>query len=81
VEHVLREQLLATCLNLATRRIHAGTVIDSRLTRRLGLANVRAAAIYGQDTLALPLIRPTQDRYSDAATALDRINNNRSTEY
>lgn len=81
VDNVLRQQLLASYLNLATRRINAGTAIDSRIARRLHLTNVRDAAIYGQDTLALPRGKPTQNRYSDAATVLDQINNDRSTVY
>jgi hypothetical protein len=76
--HILEQQLLATYFNLATRRLNAGTLIDSRLARRLGLADVGAAAEYGIATLALPLNKSTSNRYSDAATALDEINNRRS---
>jgi uncharacterized repeat protein (TIGR01451 family) len=81
VEYVLQKQLLATYFNLATRRINAGTGIDSRLTRRLGLANVRDAAIYAKATLLLPATKEDRDRYSDATTVLDQTNNNRSTVY
>lgn len=76
--YVLEQQLLATYFNLATRRLNPGTLINSRLASRLGLADVGAAAEFGIATLALPLNRSTSDRYSDAATALDEINNRRS---
>jgi uncharacterized repeat protein (TIGR01451 family) len=76
--HVLEQQLLATWFNLATRRLNAETVIVSRLARALGLRDVGEAAEYGIATLALPLTKATSDRYSDAATALDEINNGRS---
>jgi hypothetical protein len=76
--YILEQQLLATYFNLATRRLNAGTLIDSRLATRLGLADVGGAAEYGIATLALPLNPSTSDRYSDAATVLDQINNRRS---
>ena len=76
--YILEQQLLATYFNLATRRLNAGTLIDSRLARRLGLTDVGAAAEYGIAILALPLNKSTSDRYSDAAIALDEINNRRS---
>jgi uncharacterized repeat protein (TIGR01451 family) len=78
---VLEQQLLATYLNLATRRINAATEIDSRLARRLGLANVRDAVIYAHDTLELPATKANRSRYSDATTVLDEINNNKSEVY
>lgn len=58
-------QLLSTYLNLATRRINAGTAIESRTAAQLGLATVRAAAIYAADTLPLPFGPSTSDRYSN----------------
>ena len=77
----LRMQLLATYFNLATRRINAGTAIESRTAGQLGLTTVRAAAIYAADTLPAPFGPSTSDRYSDATRVLDEINNNRSERY
>ena len=74
-------QLLSTYFNLATRRINAGTAIESRTAAQLGLATVRAAAIYAADTLPLPFGPSTSARYSDATRVLDEINNNRSERY
>ena len=65
-------------VNLATRRINAGTLIGSKIDTVLGLANVRDAAVFGQDTLSLPLSQATSARYSNATTALDEINTNKS---
>ena len=78
---VLRFQLLATYFDLADRRINAATLIDSKTARRLGLANVRAAALYAQATLALPVNSSTRARYDDATTVLDEIVNNKSPRY
>lgn len=78
---VLEEQLLGTYFNLATRRINAGTLIDSRLTARLGLTNVRDAVLYAQATLLLPVDSANRARYSDATTVLEEINANRSEAY
>jgi hypothetical protein len=77
---ILRGQLLATYFNLATRRINAATAISSKNSARLGLRTVRAAALYGIATLALPL-DGNVDRYSDAIRVLDEINMNRSEIY
>ena len=77
---VLTTHLLATYFNLATRRINAGTAIESRTASRLELGNVRDAARYGIATLALAL-DGNSDRYSDAIRVLDEINNNRSEVY
>jgi uncharacterized repeat protein (TIGR01451 family) len=76
----LQAQLLGTYFNLATRRINAGTTIDSKTDRRLALHNVREAALYGMATLALPLSGNT-NRYGDAITVLDEINLNKSEIY
>jgi len=78
---VLQQQFTGTLLNLASRRINAETVIDSKLTLKLGLRNVRDAARYAQGTLDLPLTKATQGRYSDATTILDGVNNNRIEKY
>lgn len=77
---VLGQQLLATYVNLAERRINAGTEISSRLASRLGLDDVRDAALYGIDTMTLS---PAQNRtrYSNAIDVLDEINRNRSPRY
>jgi hypothetical protein len=78
---VLEEQLLGTYFDLATRRINAGTILDSRLTTRLGLTNVRDAVLYAQATLLLPVQSANRARYSDATNVLEDINANRSEAY
>jgi uncharacterized repeat protein (TIGR01451 family) len=78
--NVLRSQLLATYLNLATRRINAGTAIESKTDSRLGLHNVREAALFAIATLALPL-SGNSSRYADAVTVLEEINLNKSERY
>ena len=74
-------QLLATYFNLATRRINAGTAIESRTAGQLGLTTVRAAVLYASATAGLPLGPSTSTRISDATRVLDEINNNRSERY
>jgi hypothetical protein len=78
---VLQQQLTGTYLNLASRRINAATALDSKLTKKLGLANVRDAVVYAQGTLNLPLTKATQTRYSDATSILDGINLNKIEAY
>jgi uncharacterized repeat protein (TIGR01451 family) len=80
---VLEKQLIATYFNLATRRINAGTTIESRTATRRGveLENVRDAVLYAVDTLSLPADKANRDRYSDATSFLDEINENRSEIY
>lgn len=79
---VLEQQLLAVYLNLATRRINAGTAISSPTADRLGLATVREAVLFARDTLALPWDdRANRGRYSDANRVLDEINDDRSEVY
>jgi len=75
---VLEMQTLALYFNLATRRINAGTLVHSRTAAALGVGNVREAALYAIDTLALPVTTSTKSRYSDATRVLDEINTNRS---
>jgi uncharacterized repeat protein (TIGR01451 family) len=77
----LQMQLLAAYFNLATRRVNAGTTISSKLTKKLSLTNVRDAALYGINTLKLPVSRSTKSRYSDATTVLEEINLNKSPVY
>ncbi|HEX5474630.1 MAG TPA: hypothetical protein VFX12_08230 [Vicinamibacterales bacterium] len=74
---VLLEHLLALYFDLASRRVNAGTAIDSRLDAALGLATVRDAVVYAQDTLALPVAKSTRARYSDADGALEEIDEGR----
>jgi hypothetical protein len=74
-------QLLATYFNLATRRVNAGTAIESRTAGQLGLTTVRAAVLYASATVGLPLGPSTSARISDATRVLDEINNNRSVRY
>jgi uncharacterized repeat protein (TIGR01451 family) len=78
---VLQMQLLATYFNLGARALNAGTVIDSNKARALGLRNVRDAALYGIDTLKLPVNSSTRPRYSDATDVLDEIVNNKSPRF
>ncbi|MER6509698.1 hypothetical protein ABT158_22945 [Nonomuraea sp. NPDC001636] len=78
---VLREHALGTYFNLATRRVNAGTAIDSATTRRLGLGTVRAAMIYAQETMALPIDSGTSARYSDIIGVLDDVNANKIEVY
>jgi uncharacterized repeat protein (TIGR01451 family) len=78
---VLRSQLLAVYFNLAERRISPDTVLGSRLAVRLDTTTVRAAVLYAQATLALPLTQSTQARYGDATALLDEVNRNRSERY
>jgi uncharacterized repeat protein (TIGR01451 family) len=78
---VTLQQLLAVYFNLATRRINASTAISSKTTTRLGLTNVRAAALYAKATLALPVSIATSARYADTTQVLDEINRNRSEAY
>ena len=72
---VLALHLLATYLNLATRRINAGTAISSKAATKIGATNVRDAARYSMATLALKVDGNTQ-RYSDAIRVMDDINAN-----
>ena len=78
---VTAHQLLAAYISLATRRVNASTPIASKTTTRLGLANVRDAALYAVATLRLPYNASTQRRYSDTTQVLDEINLNRSERY
>jgi len=78
---ILEAQLLATYLNLATRRINASTGIGSKLTHTLGLNNIRDAVLYARGTLALAVIADNRPRYDDATAILDQINNNRIEDY
>jgi len=78
---VLQMQLLATEFNLATRQINAGTAIASDLTSELGISDIFDAVVYAQATLSLPVNKDTRDRYSDATTVLDEINNGMSEIY
>ncbi|MCC7365094.1 MAG: DUF11 domain-containing protein [Dehalococcoidia bacterium] len=81
MDKVLKEQLVSTYANLATRRFNAGTGLDSRLTTRLGLSNVASAAYYAIDTLKLPVNSSTRGRFSDITTVLDQANNGRNLVY
>jgi uncharacterized repeat protein (TIGR01451 family) len=78
---VLQQQLLATLLNLSSRRINAATAISSKLAGQLGLANVRDAVVYTVGTLGTPLTKATQTRYSNATNILDSINQNKIEVY
>ena len=77
----LVSQLLATYFNLATRRINAGTAVSSKLSTAIGLRNVRDSALYARATLALPYQNGNSARYSDATSALDDINQNKTEKY
>jgi uncharacterized repeat protein (TIGR01451 family) len=77
----LRQQLLASYFNLASRRINASTAISSRTATAVGASTVGAAARYGIATLALPRVTATAGRYSDATTLLEEINTAKSERY
>ena len=78
---ILEEQQLSVYFNLATRRINAGTVISSKLATKLGLHNVRDAAVYAMGTLLLPVNGLTKPQYSDINDVLDQINQNKNEVY
>jgi hypothetical protein len=78
---ILQMQLLATYFNLADRRVNAGTLIRSKTAERLGLTNVRDAALFAIATLPLPVTNATKNQYSNATTVLDEINRNKSPVY
>ncbi|MEU7838188.1 CARDB domain-containing protein [Nonomuraea sp. NPDC049129] len=70
----LLAELLATQLNLATRRINADTAVDTLTARALGLTTVGDAVRHAQATLTQP---PTLDnliRYTKATQLLAEIN-------
>ena len=77
----LQQQMLALYFNLADRRVNAGTLVKSKLATKLGLANVRDVAIFGIDTLKLPVSNATKGRYSDATTVVEEVDRNRSPVY
>ncbi|MFG2642457.1 CARDB domain-containing protein [Streptomyces sp. NPDC048370] len=72
----LRKQLLATYLNLAERRINADTVISPKPAHDPVFGTVRAAALYAQETLALPADATDPPRYRDIVHVLLGINTN-----
>ncbi|MFI6600206.1 CARDB domain-containing protein [Nonomuraea sp. NPDC050536] len=77
----LRAELLATTLNLATRRINAATEIHTITTGRLGLHTVGDAVRYAQATLAQPPGLANLLRYTDATLALTEINSGLAERY
>jgi uncharacterized repeat protein (TIGR01451 family) len=76
----LEWQLLAVYFNLGTRRINADTRITSPTDVRLGLTNVRGAALFALATLDLSP-KTNSNRYVQATTVLDEINRNVSEVY
>ncbi|MFG1708874.1 hypothetical protein ACFLIM_37320 [Nonomuraea sp. M3C6] len=76
----LQAELMATSLNLATRRINAGTQIRTITIERLGLHTVADAYRFTQATLALPVL-PNAIRYTDNTLALTEINSNLAERY
>nr|WP_062339901.1 DUF11 domain-containing protein [Herbidospora sakaeratensis] len=70
----LRAEMLATLLNLGTRRINAGTRVETVTIRRLGLETVGDAVRYAQATLTQPPSLANVIRYTDATLALTEIN-------
>ncbi|TMR88845.1 DUF11 domain-containing protein [Nonomuraea basaltis] len=69
----LKAELLATLLNLSTRRINAGMHVLTVTVRKIGASTVAEAARYAQATLALPYPHNLL-RYTDATLALTEIN-------
>lgn len=78
---VLQMQLLSVYFNLATHRVNAGTGLNAKTAIALGLNDVKAAAVYAANTLTLPVNTGTRERYSNANTVLDDINNNKGVVY
>lgn len=70
---MLKAELLATLLNLSTRRINAGTGVLTVTLHKIGADTVAAAARYAQATLALPYPQNLL-RYTDATVALTEVN-------
>ncbi|HEV8593982.1 MAG TPA: hypothetical protein VGR51_00435 [Thermoplasmata archaeon] len=75
----LRSQLFATYLNLATRAYNAGTAIPDSLDGKIAMlgldfANIREAAWFARDVLAMPLDAGTDYLYVKAFTALAEVN-------
>ena len=52
--------------------------LGSRTDTLLGLTTVSGATLFAIDTLQLPVNSATSARYSNANTALDEINTNKS---
>jgi uncharacterized repeat protein (TIGR01451 family) len=77
---LLSQQLLAMELNLASRRINAGTRLSSKLARALRVTTVREAALYAFATLALPYAS-AKSRYGDATNLVAEVNLNKSEVY
>ncbi|MGW0807740.1 DUF11 domain-containing protein [Nonomuraea sp. NPDC002799] len=78
---VLRGEVLATTLNLATRRINAATRVDTLLTRALGVATVGDAVRHAQATLAEPPTLANLVRYTNATLLLTQINSGLAERY
>jgi uncharacterized repeat protein (TIGR01451 family) len=76
----LRQQLMTTYLNVATRRINASTRVVSLTTGHRDVHNVREGALFGAATLGLPVNTNTL-RYTDAILILTEMNNNLSERY
>ncbi|WP_214103961.1 CARDB domain-containing protein [Acrocarpospora catenulata] len=70
----LQQELLATLLNLATRRINAGTEVRTVTIQRLDLDTVADAVRYAQATLTQPPTLANLIRYNDASLVLTEIN-------
>ncbi|MCG5219648.1 hypothetical protein [Streptosporangium sp. KLBMP 9127] len=70
----LRAELLATTLNMATRRINAGTEVRSITTGLLHLDTVGDAVRYAQATLSQPPTLSNLLRYANATLVLTEIN-------
>ncbi|QFY07544.1 DUF11 domain-containing protein [Nonomuraea phyllanthi] len=77
----LRAELLATTLNLGTRRINAGTEVDTLTLRRLHLDTVGDAVRYAQTTLTQPPGLGNLVRYTDTTLALTEINSGLAERY
>ncbi|MEV0235549.1 hypothetical protein [Nonomuraea sp. NPDC050786] len=77
----LQAELLATAFNLATRRINAGTAVDTITIHRLGLNTTGDAVRYAQATLAQPPGLGNLVRYTDTTLALTEINSGVAERY
>ncbi|SNS43078.1 conserved repeat domain-containing protein [Streptosporangium subroseum] len=77
----VRAELLATMFNLASRRINAGTAVNTLTIRGLGLNTVGDAVRYAQATLAQPPTLSNLIRYTNTTLVLTEINSGVAERY
>ncbi|WP_066369911.1 DUF11 domain-containing protein [Herbidospora mongoliensis] len=77
----LRADLLAATLNMATRRINAGTVLRTLTTQALGVGTVGDTVRYAQTTLAQPPTLANLVRYAKSTLVLTEVNSGIAERY